>query len=151
MAQKKQIPSYVCLIDLTKAYDSVDQTLLWTVLARFGVRKNMISAIRLFHDGIRACGRLDDRVCSGWFAVEQGLRQGYVLALLLFNIFVVALIKVAYTRSKADKDIMGALVHLKRKKGAGGRGETTAEGPVLVTLLEGMIYADDAGVISQSP
>ena len=29
--------SHVCFIDLTKAYDSVDQTLLWTVLARFGV------------------------------------------------------------------------------------------------------------------
>ena len=35
LARKKLIPLYVCLIDLTKAYDSVDRTLLWTVLARF--------------------------------------------------------------------------------------------------------------------
>ena len=35
----------------------------------------MISVIRQFHDGMRACVRLDDRVCSGWFAVEQGLRS----------------------------------------------------------------------------
>ena len=35
----------------------------------------MISVIRQFHDGMLACVRLDDRVCSGWFAVEQGLRQ----------------------------------------------------------------------------
>ena len=42
LARKKQIPLYVCFIDLNKAYDSVDRTLLWTVLARFGVPHNMI-------------------------------------------------------------------------------------------------------------
>ena len=36
LARKKRIPLYVCFIDLTKAYDSVHRTLLWTVLARFG-------------------------------------------------------------------------------------------------------------------
>ena len=90
LAWKKRIPLYVCFIDLTKAYDSVDRTLLWTVLARFGVPQNMISVIRQFHDGMRTCVRLDDRVCSRRFAVEQGLRQGCVLAPPLFNIFLVA-------------------------------------------------------------
>ena len=93
LARKKRIPLYVCLINLTKAYDSVDRTLLWTVLARFGVPQKMISVIRQFHDGKRACVRLDDRVCSGWFAVEQGLRQGCVLAPLLFNILFAAVVK----------------------------------------------------------
>ena len=67
LARKKRIPLYVCFIDLTKAYESVDRTLLWPVLARFGVPQNMISVIRQFHDGMRACVRLDDRVCSKWF------------------------------------------------------------------------------------
>ena len=87
LARKKRIPLYVCFIDLTKAYDSVDRTLLWTVLARFGVPQIMISVIRQFYDGMRACVRLDDRVCSRWLAAEQGLRQGCVLAPLLFSIF----------------------------------------------------------------
>ena len=64
--------------------------------------------------------RLDDRVCSKWFAVEQGLRQGCVLAPLLFSIFLAAVINVASTRFKADKGIMDALVHLRKKRGAGG-------------------------------
>ena len=63
---------------------------------------------------------LDDRVSSGWFAVEQGFRQGCVLAPLLSNIFFVAVINMASTRFKADKGIMDALVHLRKKKGAGG-------------------------------
>ena len=57
-----------------KAYDSVHQTLLWTVLARFGVLQNMILVIRQSHNGMRACVQLDDRVCSGRFAMKQGLR-----------------------------------------------------------------------------
>ena len=87
LVRKKQIPLYVCFIDLTKAYDSVDRTLLWTILARFGVPQNMVSVIRQLLDGIRACVLLVDRVCSGRFAAEQGLRQGCVLLPLLFNIF----------------------------------------------------------------
>ena len=120
LARKKRIPLYVCFIDLNKAYDSVDRTLLWTVLARFGVPQNIISVIRQIHDGMRACVQLDDRVCSRWFAVEQSLRQGCVLAPLLFNIFFAAVINVASTRFKADKCIMDALFHLRKKRGAGG-------------------------------
>ena len=148
LARKKRIPLYVCFIGLTKAYDSVDRTLLWTVLTRFGVSQNIISVIRQFQDGMRACVRLDDRVYSRWFTVEQGLRQGCVLVPLLFNIFFVAVMNVASTRFKADKSIMDALVHLRKKRGAGERGEATAGESVLATPLWGMLYAYDAGVVS---
>ena len=46
---------------------------------------------------------------------------------------------------------MDALVHLKKDKGAGGRGEATAGEPILATLLWGRLYADDDGVVSQPP
>ena len=82
----------------------------------------MISVIRQFHDGMRACVRLDDRMCLRWFAVGQGLRQGCELAPLLFNTFFAAVINLASTRFKVDKGIMDALVHLRKKRGAGGRG-----------------------------
>ena len=60
--------------------------------------------------------------------MEQDLRQGCVLALLLFNIFFAAVIHVAYTRFEADEDIMDALVGLMKKTGAGGRGGGGAGG-----------------------
>ena len=80
-------PLFMCFIDLQKAYDSVDRSLLWAILARFGVPPRMISIIRQFHDGILACIRLDEGRISEGFEVRQGLRQGCVLAPLLFNVF----------------------------------------------------------------
>ena len=66
--------------------------------------------------------RLDDRVCLGEFAVEQGLRQGGVLGPLLFHVFFAAVIYVASMRFKTDKGIMDDLVHQRKKKGAEGVG-----------------------------
>ena len=74
-----------------------------------------------------------------------------MLAPLLFNIFFAAVIHVAYTHFEADKDIIDALVGLRKKTGARGLGRITAGESVPSTSLWGMLYADDAGVVSQSP
>ena len=52
LARKKDTPLSMCLIDLTIAYDSVDRTLLWTALARFGVPPTVLGVIHQFHDGM---------------------------------------------------------------------------------------------------
>ena len=60
-------------------------------------------------------------------------------------------INVASTRFKVDEGIMDALVHLRKKMGAGGQGKATARELVLAKPLWGMLYADDARVVSRSP
>ena len=74
-----------------------------------------------------------------------------MLAPLLFDIFSTAVINLASTRFKADKGIKDALVHLRKKRAAGGRGGAAVGESVLATPLWGMLYADDAGVVSRSP
>ena len=104
---------HMCFIDLQKAYDTVDRILLWQALTRIGVPPQIIAVIRQFHDGMRACVRPDDGVCSDWFEVEQGLRQGHVLSPLLFNIFFAAVLNVVLQRFSEEPAILAELVHLK--------------------------------------
>ena len=103
----------MCFIDLQKAHDTVDRTFLWQVLNRIGVPPQMIAVIRQFHDGMGACVRPDDGVCSDWFEVKQGLRQECVLFLLLFNIFFAAVLNVVLERFSEDPAILAEPVHLK--------------------------------------
>ena len=80
--------------------------------------------VSLFPHPLLVCSTVDicdtESIRYGWFAVEQGIRQGCVLASLVFNIFFAAFINVAYTRFKPDKDFMDALVHLRKRTGVGG-------------------------------
>ena len=115
LARKKDTPLYLCFIDLIKAYDSADRTLLWDVLAHFGVPPRMLAVIRQFHDGMQACIRLDDGECSDKFDVGQGLRQGCALAPLLYMFFT-AVLRVPMRRSFADAAIMDNMVQLQRKE-----------------------------------
>ena len=148
VGRKAGVSLLMCFVDLQKAYDTVDRTLLWQVLTRIGVPPQIIAVIRQFHDGMRACVRLDDSVCSDWFEVEQGLRQGCVLSPQLFNIFFAAVLNVVLQRFSEKPAILAELVHLKEP--------STSMGPepamdYVRRAVWGMLYADDACIVSQSP
>ena len=112
LRRKARVPLFLCFIDLQKAYDSVDRTLFWQVLARLGTPPQMIEVIRQFHDEMRACLRRDDGRCPEWFEVAQGLRQGCVLSPLLVNAFFAAILRVVLERFSKDAGILADLIHL---------------------------------------
>ena len=80
--------------------------------------------------------------------MKQGLRQRCVFVLLLFKVFFAVVINVACACLKADKDIMDALVHLGNNKVTAGRAKATAGESALATSLWGVLYADNAVVVS---
>ena len=73
----------------------------------------MIAVIRQFHVEMRARVQLDDDVCSDWFEMVQGLRQGCVPSPLLFNIFFADVLAVVLRRFSENTVILAELVYLK--------------------------------------
>ena len=55
LGKKEVVPLCTCFVDLQKAYDSVDRSLPWVVVARFVVPPVMVDIVRQFHDGVQAC------------------------------------------------------------------------------------------------
>jgi hypothetical protein len=92
MTRRGKKEFYSVYVDLTKAYDSVNREALWEILKRIGVPPNIVAVIRDLHDNMRARVCVDGKL-GEWFEVTQGLRQGCVLATLLFNIFFAFVIK----------------------------------------------------------
>ncbi len=84
-------PLYICFIDLTKAYDCVPRELMWRVLDRYGVPPRMCTMIKRLHDGMKVFARVDGDLTEP-FDVSNGLRQGCVLAPVLFDMFSCAMI-----------------------------------------------------------
>ena len=148
LGRKARVPLFLCFIDLQKACDSVYRTLLWPVLARFGTPPQIIEVIRQFHDGMRACGRSDDGRCSERFEVAQGLREGCVLSPLLFNVFFAAILFDALEKFSKDAVILADLIHLQEQPSKVGP-ETALE--CVRRAIWGMLYADDACMVSRSP
>ena len=73
-------------IDLTKAFDSINQTGLWSLLAKCVCPSKLINIIKQLHDGMMGRVCADGKESNG-FEVTAGIKQGCVMAPSLFSLF----------------------------------------------------------------
>jgi exonuclease III len=144
-AREKLISIFQCFVDLTKAYDKVNRSILWLILQRLGVPDNLIGLIKGLLDGSEAAIRIKGEIV-GEFSLDMGLKQGSVFSPLLFNIFFGAIID-AWQKRLLGKGIplmfnlngdFLSLDALKRKIGIEH-----------ITILD-ILFADDAKIIATS-
>jgi hypothetical protein len=71
-------------IDFKKAYDSVKREVLCNILLEFDITKKLVRLIKMCLNGTYSEDRVSKHL-SDKFPIQNGLKQGDALSLLLFN------------------------------------------------------------------
>ena len=138
---------YIAFIDLAKAFDTVNRELLWNVLSKFGVPYKFLTILKSLHDNMTACVSVGGSK-SEPFNVEVGVKQGCVLAPVIFNIYLTAVTLLSHQQMNPDDGVKiqfrldGNLFNLRRLQA-----QTKTE---IAHFLE-LQYADDCAVLAHTP
>ena len=138
---------YMAFIDLRKAFDTVNRETMWQVLEKFGVPPKFLAILRQLHDGMQARVRVGN-VLSEPFPVAVGVKQGCVLAPILFNIFLAAISIIThnvingYKGVEVEYRLDGNLFNLRRLQ---------AHTKTTVTDITELQYADDLVLLANTP
>ena len=141
-AREFHTPLYLAFVDLRKAYDSVSRETLQRVLEkRYHVPEKLVRILKSLYQSTKGAVRAYGRVSSE-FDVTTGVRQGDVLAPVLFNLFFDAVIVATVSACPGSGvrmlfDLDGPLVGSRKKM----------RRRVNIRDLE---YADDMALVSDS-
>lgn len=137
---------YMAFVDLSKAFDSVDRDLLWKVLRKCGCPARFVGLIRCLHDGMSVRIRIGEDL-SEPFVVSRGVKQGCVLAPVLFNIYVQCITRLL--AKVLDKSCQITLNYRMDRNLFDSRKLKSKTKVSSTTILE-LQYADDCALVADS-
>ena len=85
--------TFIAFVDLEKAFDWVDRTLLFYKLLMENIDGKTYKIIRKIYENTQSCLQLNNLI-TDWFAVNSGVRQGDNLSPTLFSFLINSLAKV---------------------------------------------------------
>lgn len=142
--QEQNMPLYAVFIDFTKAFDTVSRDGLWVVLEKLGCTTKMLNLIRSLHDGMQA-QVVQARLISDKFPVQNGVKQGCVLAPTLFSLYLGAMLEVAF------KDVnKGVYIQTRQDANLFGVSQFKSKTRTTRVLVKEMLFADDTALVAHS-
>ncbi len=95
---------FMAFVDLSKVFNIVLRELLRDVLPRFGCPNKFVNILRHFHDGMTARVSIGGQESES-FPVSSGVRQGCMLAPVLFNMFLLCVTKILHNEIENSSGI----------------------------------------------
>ena len=78
---------YVAFIDLEKAFDSINRSILWHILVKHGIHGKLFRCIMSKYTRVKARIRCGDAL-TDYINCTTGVKQGDVCSPLLFSLFI---------------------------------------------------------------
>ena len=85
-AREFQKNIYLCFIDYTKAFDSVDHNKPWKILKVMGIPDHLTCLLRHLFAGQEATVRTE-HTKTYWFKIGEGVQQGCILSPCLLKLY----------------------------------------------------------------
>ena len=142
--QEQQMPLYIAFIDLTKAFDLVSRSGLFSLLRKIGCPPRLLAVIISYHDNMHSTVCFNGATSEA-FPVSSGVKQGCVLAPTLFGIFFSMLLQYAF---KDCSD--GVYIHTRSDGGLFNLARLRAKTKVTEVLIRELLFADDAALTSHT-
>nr|KAG5692478.1 hypothetical protein BaRGS_005024 [Batillaria attramentaria] len=101
--REQQKPLYIAFIDLTKAFDLVSRSGLFSLLQKIGCPPRLLQMVKSFHEDMHSTVYFNGGT-SDAFPVSSGVKQGCVLAPTLFGIFFFMLLQEVLIREMLFAD-----------------------------------------------
>uniref|UniRef100_A0A8D9E6N4 Craniofacial development protein 2 n=1 Tax=Cacopsylla melanoneura TaxID=428564 RepID=A0A8D9E6N4_9HEMI len=135
----------MAFIDIRKAFDSVNRRALFNILEQLHCPPNAITILRKLHENTHAAVRVDGEEGPS-FEVRTGVRQGCVLAPLLFLVYIqiiVAILRLQHHEGveiiyRADSDMFS-------------RRGLKSQTKVSCSKMAELMFADDCAVVEKTP
>ncbi|XP_068712115.1 uncharacterized protein [Montipora foliosa] len=81
---QRNSPLFINFVDFRKVFDSVHRESLWNIMAIPGIPGKLITMVKLFYNNFMCSVEHDGRY-SDWFVIKSGVRQGFVIFLLVID------------------------------------------------------------------
>ena len=149
----QQRRSYVAFIDLKKAYDSIDRSLLWQKLRGMGVVGRFLGILQALYVNLSYSVVLAD-AHTDQFSPSVGLRQGCNLSPLLFNLYINDLAVQLRAVPGILWERIGPNGYLAKGPREGsydlGPGKSPSDAPFVLKVTS-LFFADDIAIIASTP
>ena len=142
--RKQRHPLYIAFIDLTKAFDLVSSSGLFTPLHRTGCPPKLLKMIASFHKEMKGTVQYDGS-SSDPFPIKSGVKQGCVLAPTLFGVLFSLLPRYAFSESED-----GIYLHTRSGGSLFNLARLRAKTKVRKVLVREMLFADDAAITAHT-
>ena len=138
------MPLYIALIDLTKAFDLVSRSGIFSLLRKIGCPPHLLAVIRSFQEDMRSTVCYNGTTSEA-FPVSSGVKHGCVLAPTLFGIFFSMLDQHAFNDCSE-----GVHIHTKADGNLYNIARLRPKTKVAKVLIRELLFADDAALTSHS-